>query len=506
VNLKSLVGDISQMDCDAVIVNLFEGVQKLSGVTGSLDTSLGGIIEDLINDGEINGKEGSMTLLHTFGRISPKRVLVLGLGEAEQFDLNVVRKVTADSCRYLRGKGIKRIGSIVHEVGVGGLQVSQSAQAMTEGVLLGLYSFNQYKGKQNRTDEKAIDEFFLVEKDSEKIGDIDEGIAVGRVLSDATILARELVNQPSNFMTPTLLAKSAETMAFENGLDVTILDRDQCEELQMGAFLGIAQGSEEPPKFIVLRYKGDSENPDNNLGLIGKGITFDTGGISLKSASGMGEMKSDMAGGASVIAAMQAIARLKPRINVMGIVAATENMPSGTAIKPADILYAMNGTTIEIDNTDAEGRVTLADAVCYARQEGIQRVIDVATLTGAIITALGKVRIGVFGNHQPLIDSVLEAGDASGEKMWQLPMDKEYKEQNKSNVADIKNTGGPGAGSITAAHFIGEFAKDLLWVHLDIAGMAMTDRERGLHVKGATGIPVRSLVKLALNLASHPSP
>lgn len=505
MDIKSTAGDISQMDCDAVVVNLFEGVEIPSGATGNVDASLGGIISELIQEGEINGKEGSITLLHTFGKIPPKRVLVLGLGEKERFDLDVVRKITADSCRYLRGKGIKRIGSILHGAGIGGLRAVDSAQAMTEGALLGLYSFNQYK-KKDEAEENLIDEFIFVEKDGRKISTIDEGIATGVILSDATMLARELVNQPSNVMTPSFLAKHAEAVASESGLDVSVLDRDQCEELQMGAFLGIAQGSNEPPKFIVLRYTGDSENPSNNLGLIGKGITFDTGGISLKSAAGMGEMKSDMAGGASVIAAMKAIAKFKPKINVMAIVAATENMPSGTAIKPADILRAMNGTTIEIDNTDAEGRVTLADALCYAREQGIHRIVDIATLTGAIITALGKVRLGVFGNDQPLIDRVLAAGDESGEKMWQLPMDKEYKEQNQSNVADLKNTGGAGAGSITAAHFIGEFAKDISWVHLDIAGMAMTDRERGLHVKGATGIPVRSLVKLALNLASHPSP
>jgi leucyl aminopeptidase len=272
------------------------------------------------------------------------------------------------------------------------------------------------------------------------------------------------------------------------------------KELGMGAMLGVAQGSEEPPKFIVLRYHGKNTKTID-IALVGKGITFDSGGISLKPSENMGDMKSDMSGGAAVIAAMGAIAQLKPKVNVIAIVAATENLPSGTALKPADILTAMNGKTIEIISTDAEGRLTLADALGYANKEGAKKIVDVATLTGACEVALGNVATGAFTNNQELLDKVISAGKEVGDKMWQLPMFDEYKEQNKSDVADLKNTGGRKGGAITAALFVGEFAEKTPWVHLDIAGTALLDSPKGYYNKGATGVPTRSLIKLVLSLA-----
>jgi leucyl aminopeptidase len=309
-----------------------------------------------------------------------------------------------------------------------------------------------------------------------------------------------MVNEPANYMTPTIMAETAANLARIYGLELMILGREQMLELGMGALLGVAQGSQQPPQFIILRYKG-RDTDENDVALLGKGITFDSGGISLKPAEAMGDMKSDMAGGAAVMAAMSALAQLKPKINVIALVAATENLPSGTALKPGDVLKSMLGKTIEIISTDAEGRLTLADALGYAKKQGAKTLIDVATLTGAIRVALGDICTGAFTNNQELVDKVIAAGAEAGEKIWQMPMYEEYKEQNKSDVADIKNTGGRDAGAITGAQFLAEFAGDTPWVHLDIAGTRLNEKERGYLGKGATGVPVRTLVNFVLALA-----
>ena len=502
MEVRAVQGDITDMEVDAAVVNLFEGVVTPGGATGAMDQVLGGVISELIADGELKGTVGQMTLIHTLGRIRPKRVLVVGLGKTEAFTLDTVRRVSAEMCRFLRSLRVGRVASITHGAGIGALDPQAAAQAVAEGALLGLYSFRQYQ-EESREERQELKELLLVEQDDGKVAALQQGVETGRILAEATALARDLVNSPANEMTPTHLAEVAGRVAQAHGLELQVLERPQCQELGMGAFLSVAQGSGQPPKFIILTYRGDPNRPENNLGLIGKGVTFDSGGISLKPAAGMGAMKGDMTGGAAVIAAMQAIGQLRPALNVTAIVAATENLPSGTATKPGDVVKAMNGKSIEVDNTDAEGRLTLADALCYARDLGVTRLVDVATLTGAIRVALGQVRMGLFTNHQALANQVLKAGEATGEKMWQLPTDDEYKEQNRSDVADLKNTGGQAAGSITAALFVGEFAGETPWVHLDITAVNMTEKERGPFVKGATGIPVRSLVHLAQELASE---
>src|SRR5439155_5386927 len=326
----------------------------------------------------------------------------------------------------------------------------------------------------------------------------------GTIMAEAANFARDLSNEPSNVLTPTEFAARAQAMAGEYGLGCRILDRAECEQLGMGSFLGVAKGSAEPPKFIVLTYQGAGEAKP--LALIGKGITFDTGGISIKPAAGMEEMKGDMSGGAAVIAAMRAIAQLKPQINVTALVPATENMPVGSATKPGDVLRAMNGKTIEVLNTDAEGRLILADALAYACKLDLTPLVDVATLTGAISVALGDVAYGIFSNNDALTDRVNQASAAAGEKVWRLPMFSEYQDLIKSNVADMKNSGGRGAGSIFAAFFLKEFVVDRPCAHLDIAGADFFDKEKGVIVKGASGIPVRTLINLALDLADRPIP
>ncbi len=309
-----------------------------------------------------------------------------------------------------------------------------------------------------------------------------------------------MVNEPANYMTPSSMAEIATSLAKSYGLELEVLEREQMQKLGMGALLGVTQGSRQPPKFIVLRYQGgDSAQVD--LALVGKGITFDAGGISIKPSEGMVEMKGDMAGGAAVMAALGAIARLKPRLNVIALVPCTENLPGGEALKPGDVLTAMNGKTIEIISTDAEGRLVLADALSYAGKLGAGRIVDVATLTGSCRIALGDGCSGVFGNNQELVDKIIAASAVAGELMWQLPMYEQAKEQLKSEVADIKNVGGKWGGAITAAHFLAEFAGDTPWVHIDIAGTSLSEKDRGYIVKGATGVAVRTLVNLALSLA-----
>ena len=335
---------------------------------------------------------------------------------------------------------------------------------------------------------------------------IDAGVKLGCTVARASIVARDMVNEPANHMTPSRMAEAAQKVANDHGLKIQVLDNPEMKKMGMGAFMGVAQGTDEPAKLIVLRYEGDPGNPENNLGLIGKGITFDTGGISLKPPAGMEAMKGDMAGGASVIAAMQIIGQVKPKINVLAVIAATENMPGASAQRPGDVVRAMNGKTIEVINTDAEGRLVLADALCYAREQGITRLVDVATLTGAMVTTLGKACTGVMGNDDKLVQQTIDAGKKTGEKFWELPMFDEYKDLIKSDVADMKNSGGRQAGSISAALLLAEFVDGAAWVHLDIAGTSTSDKASGYLVKGATGVPVRTLAQLAVDLAEEGAP
>ena len=504
MEIKVIAGDITQAEVGALIVNLFEGVQQPGGATGAVDRALDGAISNLIADGEIKGKKGALTLIHTLGKIKPARVVVVGLGKQDAFTPDVVRAVTAEACRRVRRIGVQRVATIAHGAGIGGMSPQTSGQAIAEGALLGLYTFRRHRSTNEDEDAREIQELLVVEQDADKLADLNAGIERGNIVARATLVARDLVNEPANIMTPTRLAEVAHQVAQECGLDIQVLEREQMQELGMGALLGVAAGSSQPPKLIVLKYNGDPEHPQNNIGLIGKGITFDSGGISIKPAAGMWEMKGDMSGAASVIGAMKAIGQLKPRINVVGVVAATENMPGGSAQRPGDIVKAMNGKSIEVDNTDAEGRLVLADALCYAREKlGVTRMVDMATLTGAIVVALGKVCSGVLGNNQELVDKIIQAGNATGEKIWQLPMFEEYKELNKSTWADVKNTGGRNAGAITGAYFISEFAGEAQWAHLDIAGTFLSDDDKGYLPKGATGVPVRTLVQLVATMASE---
>ncbi len=515
MNIRVRSGDVTQVRADALIVDLFQGVKTPGGATGAIDKALGGAIAKLIASGEIKGRKGEVTLVHVFGQIPAAHVAVLGLGPKRAFDAEVVRNGMAEAARTLRRVGAKRIATIVHGAPVerpgrnrdvlhrsaGGLEPEAAAQAIVEGVILGLYTYKKQVRKAEPPSE--LRELAIIEAQRSKLRALRAGAERGRIVAESSCLARDMANTPANFMTPTDMARIAREVAREAGLKVRVLEKRDMERLKMGAILGVTKGTVEPPKFIILRHEGAPGGARPAIGLVGKGVTFDTGGISLKPAAGMAAMKTDMSGGACVIGAMRAIGLLKPRVNVVGLVPAAENMPSGSAQKPGDVVTAMNGKTIEVDNTDAEGRLLLADALSYGRRQGLSPMIDVATLTGAMRTSLGAVCTGAFTNHQPACNRLLRAAGQTGEKLWQFPMFDEYKDQNRSDVADVKNTGGASAGSITAALFLQEFAETTPWVHLDIAGTARPDSTRGHLVKGASGGPVRTLVQFALNEAAR---
>jgi len=490
------VGDITSIEADAVVVNLFEGVDKPGGATGAVDKALGGAISKLIQQGEIKGKLNEVTIIHSLGKLPTRIIVVAGLGKQGELTLGKIRGLAGESCRVLRKLNCHRIATIIHGAGSGGFNPEESAQAITEGSILGLYRFRKHMSKEPETSD--VEELIIVEREQSKVASLKKVCNKGKIMAEATNLARDLVNEPANLMTPSELARIATNIAKKYRLNITVLDEEQMEKEGMGALLGVARGSCQPPKLILINYKGNKNSP-GTLGLIGKGITFDSGGISIKPSDSMWEMKGDMSGAAAALAAISAIAQLKPKVNVTCVIPATENLPSGDATKPGDILKSIDGKTIEVVNTDAEGRLILADALGYAVKQGLSPLVDVATLTGACHIALGNLRSGLFGNNQELMDKLMKAGDDSGELLWQMPMDEEYKEMNKSDVADIKNTGGRWGGAITAAQFLSEFVGNTHWAHIDIAGTFLSDKERGYLVKGATGVSVRLLVSLALS-------
>jgi len=496
LEIKVIVGDIAQIEADAIVVNLFEGVEQPGGATAAVDKALSGAISSLIGRGEIKGKFGEVSIIHTLGKLPARIVIIAGLGKRQDFNVDKIRGVAGEFCRALRKLNCRKIATILHGASIGDIELEASIEAIAEGALLGLYSFTKYK----KPEYEDIEEMLIVVREKEKVSLLESAIGKGKTVALATNLARDMVNEPANYMTPSQMAEIAKEIASKYNLELKVFDREDMEAMGMGALLGVAKGSNQPPKLITLSYKGDKHS-EKTLGFLGKGITFDSGGISIKASEGMEEMKDDMAGAAAAMTALGAIAQLKPKINVTAIIPATENLPSGTALKPGDVLKAMNGKTIEVISTDAEGRLILADALSYAVKQGLSPLIDLATLTGACRVALGTLYSGLFGNDQDLVNKVLKATERTGERMWQMPMPEEYKEQNKSEIANVKNTGNRHGGAITAALFLAEFVANIPWVHIDIAGTAFSAKESGYIVKGATGVGVRTLVELALSEA-----
>ncbi len=494
---------IQDISCDVVIIAVTHKKAArqdivLSEAGQKIDALLGGLLQEIYASGEFKGSLGELCTLHTMGKLAAKRVIVVGLGTQEKYNTQSLRRASAIAARHTQSTGAHTIALVSNEESDQN-ETASSIQAQVEGVLLGLYSFRKYQHSASNSNGRGVTEVKLATAAQQS--DYDEAIRKGIAMAEATNFARDLVNEPPNVLTPTELANRASAMAKHFGLECEVLERPQMEELGMGGLLGVAQGSAEPPKFIILRYRGAPNSTEKGLALVGKGITFDTGGISLKPAERMHEMKGDMAGAAAVISAMQVIAALKPAINVTALVSSTENMPSGTAYRPGDILRIMNGKTIEIVNTDAEGRLVLADALSYAVKEGLSPIVDVATLTGGIVVALGSVNVGMFCNNEALSQEIIAAGKAAGEKYWPMPLDDEYQEYIKSEIADIKQTGGKQASSVTAAKILEHFVGDAQWAHLDIAGVDYIDNKTAYQEKGATGYAVRTLAELALRLA-----
>ena len=484
------------LETEALVTYLFEDADPLQGRLVELDKSTGGLLGRLAKSGELTGKSLELTLLHAPAGLKAQRFLLVGAGKREQSNPATLRKVAGAALRNLKSRSVHKLLFLLRENDVN----EQSAQAVVEGLLTADFETDKYKTEKKNN--KSIDEVVLMGfGDGEKAA-IEKGVTRGTIIAEAQNFARDLINEPSNKLTPTILAEKAQAMAKEAGLAVEVLDEKKIAELKMGALLSVAQGSVEPPRLIVITYTPANPKPGAAVvGLVGKAVTFDTGGISIKPADGMEKMKYDMAGGATMIGAMRALAALKPNVKVICVVPATENMPGGKAQKPGDIQTAMSGKTIEVLNTDAEGRLILADAIHYAKQLGVTHIVDAATLTGAIVVALASVNVGVFGSDQAWTEKLLASAKATGEKMWQMPMDEEYREFIKGSFADIQNIGsGKGGGAITGAMFIREFAGDTPWIHLDIAGTAWNDDAKPWLAKGPTGVGLRTLVHLVTSL------
>jgi leucyl aminopeptidase len=480
---------------DALVSYVFEEADPVQGRISELDQAANGLLRNLAKSGELTGKTLEMTLIHAPAGFKAARLLLVGAGKREQFTSATLRKIAGAALRYLKARSVKQLAFLIRENNA----TEEFTQSIAEGALAANFESDKYKTEKKN--DKSVDTLVLTGYSDADRAAGEKGLSRGRIIAEAQNFARDLINEPSNKLTPKILAEKAEAMAKQAGLAVEILDEKKIADLKMGALLSVAQGGPEPPRVMVVTYTPAHLKPGAPvIGLIGKAVTFDTGGISIKPADGMEKMKYDMAGGATMLGVMRALAVLKPNVKVICVVPSTENMPGGTAQKPGDIQTAMSGKTIEVLNTDAEGRLILADGIHYAKQLGATHLIDAATLTGAIVVALANVNAGVFGSDQPFTDKFLASSKAAGEKMWQMPIDDDYREFIKGTVADIQNIGsGKGGGAITGAMFIKEFTGDSPWIHLDIAGTAWNDDAKPWLAKGPTGVALRTLVHLVMS-------
>lgn len=488
---------VRDVTCDALIIGATRAEAgqepELSPQVREIDQALDGLIASMYARGEFKGNAGETAQIYTMGRLATRLVILVGLGEKGKLQNHTFRRASGIAARQAQHKGARQVALALGESDIDGLQ------AAVEGALLGVYGFHKYQARKNG---QKIERLLFLSTNADDNGQ-QEALKRGVVMAEAANFARDMVNEQPAVLTPSEMANRASAMASQFGLECTILERPQMEELGMGGLLGVAKGSAEPPRFIILRYRGAPNSTEKELALVGKGITFDSGGLSLKTAPGMETMKGDMGGGAAVIGAMQIIAALKPAINVLGLVPTTENMPDGASYRPGDILRLMNGKTIEIVNTDAEGRLALADALSYAVREGCSPIIDIATLTAGAHISLGGKRAALFCNNERLSGELMEVGKRSGEKLWPLPLDEEYQENIESHIADIRQTGGRYGGAINAAKILEHFVGEADWAHLDIAGMEFTEGKQSFMEHGATGFGARALAALVLKRAAR---
>ena len=492
MNITVKTGDFRQEETDVVVIGMLENPDFYSGHLHLADEALGGRIRELIELGDFKGKMKDTSLLYTRGAMKTARVLLVGLGAYHELTVEKVRQGAGHAAKHVRDIGLKTATFLIpDEVPDAGNMV----QAAAEAILLSLYQFNQHKTVQEDDDEKALESITFLAESEPSQPTVERAVQRGQTIAEGTILARDLSNQPANHLTPTQLAEKAEAVAADSGLRCEVFDKATLEEKGFRTLLAVAQGSVEEPRFIILEYTPEGEGRDTVV-LVGKGITFDTGGISLKPGKGMHEMKHDMSGAAAVLGAMKAVGQLKPDLHVIGVIAATENMPSGTAIKPGDVVTSYGGKTIEILNTDAEGRLVLADALGWTAQYNPQGVVDLATLTGAVITCLGHIAAGAMSTDPALMDKVKAAAEKTHERVWELPLWDDYDEGIKSKVADVQNIGDGTAGTIAGGAFLKKFVEDYPWVHLDIAGTAWGMKGSTYIPEGASGYGVRLLVQL----------
>ncbi len=474
---------------EAVVLNCFEKAKRFDRPLKAIDEKLSGAVSHLFETGDFSAKLGQTAILYPQDRLGMHRILIVGLGKRGELTLERIRRAYGFVGREARRLKLKSICMQAFEFNVGGIKLPEFSQAMVEGVLLSNYRLDRYK-TDNEDERGGLQKLTIVKEKRKGIGEIKRGVENAEIFSWATNFVRELANQPGNYLTPTRLAGEAEKLSRENNFTCKILSSAEIKKLKMNSFLAVASGTKEPPKLIVLEYI-PSRKEVNTLALVGKGITFDAGGLSLKSTEGMQEMKSDMTGGAVVVAAIAASAKMKLPLHLIGIVPATENLPSGSALKVGDIISSHSGKTIEVLNTDAEGRLILADGLSYAKTFKPDAILDIATLTSSIKIALGTLCAGIFGNHRGLKKRMFQAGETTGERVWEMPVWREYQEFLKSDLADIKNVGGKFGGAILAAAFLQNFVGEIPWIHVDIAGVDIKEKEESYHSKGATGFGAR---------------
>lgn len=497
MDIKVFSGKINTQRVDALFIPVFSDKKKFSEEVEQLDLELNNAISKLKKDQKFNGNLGKSLVVPTFGKLKAKYIVLIGAGNKKKADLDIFRRLGANAVKVAKGINATKILFDLKKLDVNEKE-EDLAQAVVEGIILGSYSFDKYKSKKDDFEIKSLN-IRVSKKHKEKA---EEKVELGKILAESQNFTRDLVNTPPNVINPEKLAEIALELGKEYGIEVKVYDEEECEKMGMNAYLAVAKGSANPPRFIHLVYKG--KNPKEKIALVGKGLTFDSGGLNIKPGDYMRWMKSDKSGACAVLGIFKALGQLKPEgIEVHGVIAAAENMPDGKAYRPDDILTAKNGVTIEVGNTDAEGRLTLADALCYASEQEPDILIDMATLTGACIVALGEYTAGIMGNNQKLINDILKVSEKTGEWMWQLPFNDMLRESIKAPNADVYNIGKSRyGGAITAGLFLEKFVpENIPWAHIDIAGPAHTTSGWYYHPKGGTGFPVRTITQFLLKKA-----
>ncbi|MFV1975269.1 MAG: leucyl aminopeptidase [Candidatus Scalindua sp.] len=502
MKLSVTFGAAEKVSTDVIIISLFENTKKIPSELNTLNKASGEAISSLLQNGDFTGKLNETTIIPTDKKIIPKRILLVGLGKSTEFSLDKVRQAAGTATRVIQGKKFKNPSMLLYRMEIKGISLEDVTHPVAEGILLSLYNFTMYKTLK-KEEKTAITNYSLVVQKKDVLERVKSVVKKTEIVAEAVCFTRDIVNMAGSDATPTFLANKAKEIAKKPGVKCRTLSTPEMKKLGMNGILNVSRGSSEPPKFIILEYN-TKKKANDTIVLIGKGVTFDSGGISLKPGAHMDLMKADMSGAAAVLGAFKAISSLKPSSHIVGLVPCTENMPGDRALKPGDIIKCMSGKTVEVLNTDAEGRLILADAICYAKRYKPDAVIDLATLTGACVAALGTFASGMLGNNDELKDRVKQAGENCHERVWELPLWDEYRDLIKSTIADIKNTGGKYAGTITAACFLDEFVEDFPWVHLDIAGTFIVEKNTPYIRKGASGVGVRLLTHLMQNWKKMP--